>query len=126
VAREPGIYVEILINADVNEIWRRTQVPDLHEQWDLRFTKIEYLPRLSEAEPQRFLYSTRIGFGLKIKGEGESTGTREVGILAIPSNSIRDSIPDLVRLSDALRTFRPIARPVPVPAAYRLGDRVEF
>ena len=74
---EPGIYVEILIRADIEEIWRRTQVPDLHEQWDLRFTTIEYLPRPSEAEPQRFLYSTRIGFGLKINGEGESTGTRE-------------------------------------------------
>ena len=77
MAREPGIYVEILICAGVDEIWRRTQVPDLHEQWDLRFTTIDYLPRDSEAEPQKFLYSTRIGFGLKINGEGESTGTRE-------------------------------------------------
>jgi hypothetical protein len=77
VAEEPGIYVEILINGSVDEIWRRTQVPDLHERWDLRFTTIKYLPRPSEAEPQKFLYSTRIGFGLRIDGEGESTGTRE-------------------------------------------------
>jgi hypothetical protein len=77
VADEPGIYVEILINGSVDEIWRRTQVPDLHERWDLRFTTIRYLPRSSEAEPQRFLYSTRVGFGLRIEGEGESTGTRE-------------------------------------------------
>lgn len=77
MAHESGIYVEILICAVVDEVWRRTQVPDLHEQWDLRFSKIEYLPRHSESEPQRFLYSTRIGFGLKIAGEGESTGTRE-------------------------------------------------
>ena len=69
--------MEILINGSVDEIWRRTQVPDLHERWDLRFTTIKYLPRPSEAEPQKFLYSTRIGFGLKIDGEGESTGTRE-------------------------------------------------
>jgi hypothetical protein len=33
----------------IYEIWRRTQVPDLHEQWDLRFTTIDYLPRDSEA-----------------------------------------------------------------------------
>jgi DoxX-like family len=77
VADEPGIYVEILINGSLDEIWRRTQVPDLHERWDLRFTTIRYLPRPSEAEPQKFLYSTRIGFGLRIDGEGESTGTRE-------------------------------------------------
>jgi hypothetical protein len=77
VASDPGIYVEILICGGVDEIWRRTQVPDLHELWDLRFTAIRYLPKQSEDEPQRFLYSTRIGFGLKIDGEGESTGTRE-------------------------------------------------
>src|SRR5579872_4756262 len=77
VADEPGIYVEIQINGSVDEIWRRTQVPDLHERWDLRFTTIRYLPRPSEAEPQKFLYSTRVGFGLRIEGQGESTGTRE-------------------------------------------------
>jgi hypothetical protein len=69
--------VEVFICSDVDEIWRRTQVPDLHQQWDLRFTTIDYLPRHSEAEPQKFLYSTRIGFGLRVNGEGKSTGTRE-------------------------------------------------
>jgi hypothetical protein len=77
VAQTRGIYVEIQIGAGIDEIWRRTQVPDLHELWDLRFTAIEYLPRRSEEEPQRFRYSTRLGFGLKIHGGGESTGTRE-------------------------------------------------
>jgi hypothetical protein len=76
VTRDPGVYVEISIRSSVDEIWRRTQSPELHEQWDLRFTSIEYLPRNSESEPQRFLYSTRIGFGLRIDGVGESTGTR--------------------------------------------------
>jgi hypothetical protein len=77
VANDPGIYVEILICAGAEEIWRRTQTPHLHELWDLRFTAIDYLPRPSEEEPQRFRYSTRIGFGLRINGEGESIGTRE-------------------------------------------------
>jgi hypothetical protein len=61
----------------MEELWRHTQLPELHQQWDLRFTQIEYLPRPSEAESQKFRYSTRIGFGLRIDGEGESTGTRE-------------------------------------------------
>lgn len=74
MARDRGIYVEIQIRAGVEEVWRRTQVPDLHELWDLRFTAIDYLPRRSEEEPQRFRYSTRLGFGLKVNGEGESTG----------------------------------------------------
>lgn len=77
MARDEGIYVEILIRGSIDEIWRRTQVPDLHELWDLRFTGIEYLPKSSEDEPQLFRYSTRIGFGLDIHGDGESTGTRE-------------------------------------------------
>src|SRR5258707_2940143 len=77
MAQDPGIYVEIQICAGVDEVWRCTQVPELHELWDLRFSKIEYLPKRSEEEPQRFRYSTRIGFGLTIDGDGESTGTRE-------------------------------------------------
>ncbi len=72
-----GIYVEIHIQGDIDELWQKTQQPDLHQQWDLRFTDIEYLPRPDPAQPQRFLYATRIGFGLGIRGAGESTGSQE-------------------------------------------------
>lgn len=75
--KRPGIYVEVLIHGDVEEVWKHTQVPELHERWDLRFTTIKYLPRSSEAEPQRFIYATRIGLGLAVAGQGESTGNRE-------------------------------------------------
>jgi hypothetical protein len=70
-----GIYVEILIRGGMDELWEKTQNPELHQRWDLRFTQIQYLPREPE-KPQEFLYCTRIGFGLKINGRGESTGTR--------------------------------------------------
>src|SRR5579872_4334919 len=72
----PGIYVEIPIRASIEELWEKTQNPQLHERWDLRFTQIEYLTR-NDGEPQRFLYRTRVGFGLKIDGEGESIGERD-------------------------------------------------
>lgn len=73
-----SIYVEILIRGPLDEVWRLTQTPDLHARWDLRFTEIEYLPQSSgDDEPQRFLYATRIGFGMKIQGEGESIGRRD-------------------------------------------------
>lgn len=75
--RRSGIYVEIRIRGDIEEVWRHTQTPELHERWDLRFTTITYLPRRSEAEPQRFHYATRIGLGLEVAGQGESTGNRE-------------------------------------------------
>jgi hypothetical protein len=73
-----SIYVEILVRASMEALWSHTQTPTLHERWDLRFSHIEYLPRESHAEPQRFRYSTRIGFGLHIAGEGESVGERDL------------------------------------------------
>lgn len=73
-----GIYVEILIRAPMDRLWEHTQDPALHQQWDLRFSQIDYLPRASEAEPQRFRYATRIGLGLPIAGEGESVGQRDL------------------------------------------------
>jgi hypothetical protein len=73
-----SIYVEILIRAPMDALWRHTQTPDLHERWDLRFSAIDYLPRHDEAEPQRFRYATRIGFGFEVAGEGESTGERDL------------------------------------------------
>lgn len=72
-----SIYVEILMRADLEALWRSTQTPDLHAQWDLRFTDIEYLPRPDPCLPQRFLYRTRIGFGLAVEGEGETVGARD-------------------------------------------------
>ena len=73
---QPGIYVEIFLRAPIDEVWRLTQQPGRHQRWDLRFTEIEYLPRPDASEPQRFLYATRIGFGLAIRGTGESVGER--------------------------------------------------
>lgn len=73
-----GIYVEILIRAPMEALWTHTQNPELHERWDLRFTEIDYLPKRFPAEPQRFRYATRIGFGMRIKGKGESVGERDL------------------------------------------------
>ena len=71
-----SIYVEILIRGNMDDLWRKTQEPKLHGRWDLRFSQIDYLPRAA-GEAQKFLYSTRIGAGLQIRGEGESTGERD-------------------------------------------------
>lgn len=71
-----GIYVELFIHGAMEELWEKTQNPAVHQRWDLRFSTIEYLPRAA-GEPQKFLYSTRIGAGMRIAGEGESTGERD-------------------------------------------------
>lgn len=73
-----SIYVEILVRAPLDALWVNTQTPALHEQWDLRFSSIEYLARDTTAGPQRFRYATRIGFGLEVSGEGETTGRRDL------------------------------------------------
>ena len=74
--RQVGIYVEILISAPLERVWELTQKPDVHQRWDLRFSRIEYFPKSNESELQRFLYETRIGVGLAIRGTGESVATR--------------------------------------------------
>jgi hypothetical protein len=71
-----SIYVEIFIRGDMETLWQKTQEPKLHQRWDLRFSEISYLPR-QPGQPQQFLYSTRIGAGLRINGEGESSGARD-------------------------------------------------
>jgi len=71
----PPIWVEARVRTDLDELWRRTQEPELHQRWDLRFTSIEYLPRHDPAAPQRFRYATRVGFGVRIEGLGESVAT---------------------------------------------------
>jgi len=68
---------ETHIKSDRDTVWRLSQTPQLHARWDLRFTDIEYLPRESASEPQRFRYATRIGLGLAVKGWGETIGDPE-------------------------------------------------
>src|SRR5262249_34659269 len=72
-----SIYVEILVRAPMDALWSHTQTPALYRRWDLRFSRIEYLPRNGESEPQRFQYATRIGLGLEVSGQGETVGRRD-------------------------------------------------
>jgi hypothetical protein len=72
-----SIYVEILVRAPMDALWAHTQTPALHQKWDLRFSRIDYLPKPHRTAPQRFRYTTRIAFGLHVDGEGESVGERD-------------------------------------------------
>ena len=72
-----GIYVQLPIRGSIDDLWEKTQTPGLHQCWDLRFSTIEYLPRPDDTEPQCFRYTTQIGFGLRIAGDGETIATHE-------------------------------------------------
>ena len=54
-----SIYVEILVRAPMDTLWAHTQTPALHQKWDLRFSRIEYLPKPHQTAPQRFRHTTR-------------------------------------------------------------------
>lgn len=71
------VYVETTIAAPIDKIWEKTQNPALHEQWDIRFSSITYLPKKEEGEPQRFTYTRALFPGLTISGWGESVGNHE-------------------------------------------------
>lgn len=77
--KKKAIYVEIPIKGSIDEVWEKSQNPILHEQWDLRFSSITYLPKKTEHDPQSFHYETKIGFGLKVSGWGRSIGTHNKG-----------------------------------------------
>lgn len=68
-----GLYVETVIRTEMADLWARSQEPDQHQRWDLRFTSITYLPR-AEGEPQRFRYATRLLPFLAVDGTGVSAG----------------------------------------------------
>jgi len=64
------------MRCDLDELWERTQTPDQHARWDLRFSTIRYLPRPDESQPQRFLYSRSVLPGVAVSGKGETVGER--------------------------------------------------
>ncbi|WP_432360018.1 DoxX-like family protein [Sporosarcina sp. UB5] len=76
--KQKPIYVEIEIDANIDDVWNATQDPDLHSQWDLRFSSITYLPKKDD-EPQMFTYKRTVTPLLTVEGWGKSTGTFNKG-----------------------------------------------
>ncbi|QCR32458.1 DoxX-like family protein [Lysinibacillus sp. SGAir0095] len=70
------VYVEIEIYTSMEKLWRATQTPHLHEQWDVRFSSITYLPK-EENGPQHFSYKRNLAFGQTIEGWGITSGSHE-------------------------------------------------
>ncbi|WP_330583374.1 SRPBCC family protein [Sporosarcina obsidiansis] len=68
------IYVEIPINVPIQRVWDASQDPELHAQWDVRFSSICYLPK-EEDQPQLFTYTRSVGPLLTVEGWGKSSGS---------------------------------------------------
>jgi hypothetical protein len=119
------IYVETLIRSDVEQVWHVTQTPELHARWDLRFTDIRYLPRPDPTVPQRFVYETRIGFGIRIRGEGESVATHEAAS-GVRTSSLRfwsDDPKSLIRIGSGYWQYVPVAGGVRFLTRYQYQTR---
>jgi hypothetical protein len=64
------IVVEAIIPAPVELVWERTQDPEQHVIWDIRFDAIRYLEKTDDRGFQLMDYRTRIGFGMTVHGIG--------------------------------------------------------
>ena len=93
--KKKPIYVEIDIHSTIDEVWQYTQQPELHEQWDLRFSSITYNEKLHDEDPQTFTYSKKVMPGLVISGWGESKGAHgKEG--SIKTSSLHFGTPQLI------------------------------
>lgn len=70
------IYVLRTINAPIDKVWQYTQEPSLHEQWDVRFSRITY-DDVQQGTRQTFTYERRISPFFTVRGTGETKGTHE-------------------------------------------------
>ncbi|MER7456442.1 SRPBCC family protein [Micromonospora sp. NPDC126480] len=69
-----AIYVETVIDAPVDAVWRVTQDPAEHRRWDVRFGRIDPLPG---GPPARFRYATTVLPGMTVAGWGVHAGERD-------------------------------------------------
>lgn len=65
------IVVESLVRTTVEDIWEKTQNPENHIKWDIRFDSITYLKDDGDDDFSKLKYVTTVGFGMKIEGEGK-------------------------------------------------------
>jgi hypothetical protein len=73
MSREPRarkIVVEAIIPAPVEVVWERSQVPEQHTAWDIRFNHIVYLDKTDDRGYHLMDYRTNVALGITINGYG--------------------------------------------------------
>ena len=69
-ARARKIVVEAIIPAPVEVVWERSQVPEQHTAWDIRFNHIGYLDKTDDRGYHLMDYRTNVALGITINGYG--------------------------------------------------------
>ncbi|MEW2129694.1 hypothetical protein [Streptomyces sp. NPDC005435] len=73
-----GLYIETHIRTDLDDLWTRTQDPAHRRRWDLRLTRIEYLPHPDpDTAPRPFRCTARVLPFLTVHGTGMAAAERE-------------------------------------------------
>ncbi|HFK1455891.1 TPA: DoxX-like family protein [Bacillus cereus] len=128
------IYVSAEMNTTMEKLWEYTQEPHIHTEWDARFTEISYLKK-QEGEPQKFLYKTKIGFGLEIAGEGESIGEirKETGERISSLKFWTDNTLSLIQIGRGYWKYTPCKEHIHFETQYdydtrygRIGSVIDF
>ncbi|MDA1571972.1 DoxX-like family protein [Bacillus cereus group sp. TH242-3LC] len=128
------IYVSAEMNTTMEKLWEYTQEPHIHTEWDARFTEISYLEK-KEGEPQKFLYKTKIGFGLEIAGEGESIGEirKETGERTSSLKFWTDNQLSLIQIGRGYWKYAPCKEHIHFETQYdydtrfgRIGNVIDF
>lgn len=128
------IYVSAEMNTTMEKLWEYTQEPHIHTEWDARFTEISYLEK-KEGEPQKFLYKTKIGFGLEIAGEGESIGEirKETGERISSLKFWTDNTLSLIQIGRGYWKYTPCKEHIHFETQYdydtrfgRIGNVIDF
>lgn len=133
-----AIFVETDIAVSLSDLWSRTQDPTLHQRWDLRFTGIAYWATPVAGQPQIFDYETRLGFGIAVRGQGETLAERDRadGTRLSALRFWSDSRISLIREGRGYWLYTPTERGVRFRTGYdydtrfglvgRLVDRIAF
>ncbi|BCB36845.1 membrane protein [Bacillus cereus] len=128
------IYVSAEMNTTMEKLWEYTQEPHIHTEWDARFTEISYVEK-QEGEPQKFLYKTKIGFGLEIAGEGESIGEirKETGERISSLKFWTDNTLSLIQIGRGYWKYTPCKEHIHFETQYdydtrygRMGNVIDF
>lgn len=105
--RARKIVVEAIIPAPVEVVWERSQVPEQHTAWDIRFNHIGYLDQTDERGYRLMEYRTNIALGIRINGYGRYLTNCELSHSSFEFDS--DDWKSIIRNGRGIWLYRPCA-----------------
>ena len=127
MTREPRahkIVVEAIIAAPIEIVWERSQDPQQHTAWDIRFNHIGYLDEVDDRGFHAMDYRTNIALGIEIKGYGRYLGNAEHSHSGFEFDS--DDWKSIIRNGRGIWLYRPCAEGTLFKTVYDYETRHGF